>query len=120
MSYHDHRGHCSGLSDNKINPTTRNIQVFNIEVRKLLSPTTIEDMVKHVLLEFRQVSENPHSEKDLFYKNLFKAGLVLRDDAGHVVKNVPDVFPTKKMISIIEEAERRAFGTTVSIASGWV
>ena len=120
MSYHDHRGHCSGLSDNKINPTTRNIQVFNIEVRKLFSPTTIEDMVMRDLLEFREVSENPLSEKDLFYKNLFKAGLIPRDDVGHVVKDIPGVFPTKKMISIIEEAERRAFGTTASIASGWV
>ena len=125
MSYHDHRGHCSGLSVNKIKLTVTNSQVLIIELEKLFGFLTIEDMVKHDLIEFRVNSERPHPDKDLFYRNFITCGIVgnYSEDVVYEDVNVIDltyVFPTKKMISIIEEAERRVFGTTASIASDWV
>ncbi len=125
MSYHDHRGHCNGLSVNKIKPALANSHVFIIELEKLFGSLTLEDMVKHGLIEFRSTSEKPFSDKDLFYRNFIEARIVgnYSEDAVYEdidVNDITYVFPTKKMISIIEEAERRAFGTTASIACGWV
>ena len=124
MSYHDHRGHCSGLSVNKIKLTVTNSQVLIIELEKLFGSLTIEDMVRHDLIEFRSTSEKPFSDKDLFYRNFIEARIIgnYSEDVVYEEVDINDityVFPTNKMISIIEEAERRAFGTTASIASGW-
>ena len=125
MSYHDHRGHCSGLSVNKIKLTVANSHVLIIELEKLFGSLTIEDMVRHDLIEFRSISGIPYSDKDMFYRNFIGARIIGNYSEGVIYEDVDIndmtyVFPTKKMISIIEEAERRAFGTTSSIASGWL
>ena len=124
MSYHDHRGHCSGLSVNKIKLTVANSNVLIIELEKLFGSLTIEEMVRHDLIEFRSTSEKPFSDKDLFYRNFIEARIIgnYSEDVVYEEVDINDityVFPTNKMISIIEEAERRAFGTTASVPSGW-
>lgn len=120
MSYHDHRGHCNGLSVNKIKPALANSHVFIIELEKLFGSLTLEDMVKHGLIEFRANTGIPYSDKDMFYRNFIEDRIIGNYSEDVICEDMTYVFPTKKMISIIEEAERRTFGTTASVATGWV